>query len=91
MKEKKSAIVIKRNLFRILAVAMFVVSIACGILLAKAEVRSFTVNTTISVTKTFEWWRFVLFVFVGAFGGGCLWAVSEVFDELEKMKNRKKK
>ena len=91
MENKKSSIIIKRDLFRILAAAMLVVSVVCGILLAKTEVRSLSVNLTIVEETVFEWWRFILFTFVGVFGAGCFLGVSAVFDELEKLKNKKSK
>ena len=90
MENQKSSIIVKRNVFRILAVAMLVISVACGILLAKANVRTLTVNMTIVEESVFEWWRFIMFTFIGLFGGTCLWAISGVYNELEKMKNKKK-
>ena len=91
MENKKSSIIVKRNLFRILAVAMLLISVACGILLAKANVRTLTVNMTIVEESVFEWWRFIMFTFIGLFGGTCLWAISGVYNELEKMQNKKNK
>ena len=91
MENKKSSIIIKRDIFRILAAVMLIVSVACGFLLAKTEVRSLTVNLTIVEETVFEWWRFILFTFVGVFGSGCFLGISAVFNELEKLKNKKSK
>ncbi len=91
MENKKSSIIIKRDIFRVLAVAMVVISLACGVLLAFADVRSLTVNMTITTQTVFEWWRFILFAFIGVFGGGCFFGISAVFDELEKIRQKKLK
>ena len=91
MENKKSSIIIKRNIFRVLAVAIVVISVVCGILLAKTEAQYWTINKTLATKETFEAWRFVLFTFVGLIGGGCFFGISAVFDELEKMRNKKSK
>ena len=88
-KPKKDANIIRRNVFRILSILVFVVSIVCGIFFGFDSFEKFTLfDHGIKTVRTFEVWRFVLFAIVGVSNGLCLWAVSEVFGILAKKKKK---
>lgn len=91
IKTKKSSILIKRDIFRVLAVLMLVASVVCGIVFANTKVRATTMYLTTIEKNVFEWWRVVLFSFVGLFGSGCFLGISAVFNELEKLRVKKNK
>ncbi len=86
---KKSPNIIKRDLFRILAVIMVVTAAICGILFATVEVRVLTNTMQFVEEQAFEWWKALMFWFIGLIGGGTFLGISSVFGELEKLKNEK--
>ncbi len=84
---KKSSNLIKRDIFRVLAVVFVIASLICGILFATVEVTRFTSSFKIVTEEVFEWWKALMFWFIGLIGGATFLGISSVFDELEKIKN----
>ena len=88
-KPKKDSIIKKRNLFRVLSILVFLVSVVCGVFFGFDSYEKFTLlDHGVKTVKTFEIWRFALFGIVGISNGLCLWAVSEVFGILAKKKKK---
>lgn len=85
-KKEKKKTKYKRNkiLFRVLAVFVFLVCVACGIVFSFTQTTMLTKELLVVTTKSFEVWRAVLFFIVGISCGACLWSVSEVFGLLDE-------
>ncbi|MBQ0083245.1 MAG: hypothetical protein KBS52_00555 [Clostridiales bacterium] len=77
--------------FKILAVLILLISVACGVAFSFTEATTLVPYgmpdmPSIKTETIFEVWRTALFAIVGVSNGLCLWAVSEVFKALGKKK-----
>ena len=85
-KNKYSAISL---MLKIVATAVFLLSIVCGIAFGFTEAQTLVPYgpsgmPALETESVFELWRAVLFGIVGLSNGICLWAVSAVFTVLAK-------
>ena len=79
----------KKLIFRCLAVAVLLCSVAGGILFGFTETTSLTGELLVVTSRAFEVWRLFLFCLVGISGFASLWGISDIFGVLDKKQAKK--